>query len=166
MKTVNLNSVTLLKNGTPIELMGVTDKGWNLLYDITVPDGSSDVRYVDILNLNDKAIEFKKMRVTFFLNGASGNNNYFNIYDSDRKSIAPQIPFYIHCGHTIAIAEFDNSGEYCKYSSVSTSNGHVSDIRNGYFRTKLPPLKILRLQMNGSTSNIGTGTRILVEVIK
>ena len=26
MKTVNLNSVTLIKNGTPIELMGVTDK--------------------------------------------------------------------------------------------------------------------------------------------
>lgn len=52
MKTVNLNAVTLEKNGVPIEMMGVTnkEKDWDVILDVILDNA---VSYIDFNVDND-----------------------------------------------------------------------------------------------------------------
>lgn len=62
MKTVNLNSVTISKNGIPVELMGVTDKEieWELIANVTVEE---DVANIEIPI--DTSKKYKHLNYTF-----------------------------------------------------------------------------------------------------
>lgn len=141
------------------ERIGAASHNWKTKQEFTLGDEYADHSAFFTLNIDEENVS--EIVIYFFSNGGAGTNNYWN---ARRNSVRfdDLVPCYFDSTATMSISRFVGVGDITLYECDATSNGFSVSHKRGAINAKITDIKTLNTSLNGATSVLGAGTKIVV----